>query len=266
VLTLWVLGWLAVPPLLKHQVQKIASEKLGRTVTLGAVDFKPWSMELTLSDLAVATADGKADQVRIQRIYMDGELQSLVRMAPVVDAITVDGPVARLTHLGGGHYDIDDILKKLAPPPDQPPSEPAQFALYNLALNGGSFDFIDNAVGKTHTVRDLRLGVPFLSNLGSRREVFTDPLLAFRLDGSAFDSSARTTPFAQTRKTDASLKLQALDLSPYLGYLPPGLPVHLKSAVLDLDVKLAFEQNPAPAVRLSGAVQNQPGEAGGWQG
>jgi uncharacterized protein involved in outer membrane biogenesis len=31
--------------------------------------------------------------------------------------------------------------------------------------------------------------------------------------------------------------------------------VHLKSAVLDMDVKLAFEQNPAPAVRLSGAVQ-----------
>ena len=255
VLTLWALGWLAVPPLLRHQAQKIASEKLGRTVTLGAVDFKPWTMELTLSDLAVAMADGKADQVRIKRIYMDGELQSLLRMAPVVDAITVDEPVVRLTHLGGGRYDVDDIITKLTPPPDQPPGEPAQFALYNLALNGGSFDFIDNAVGKTHTVRDLRLGVPFLSNLGSRREVFTDPLLAFRLNGSAFDSSARTTPFAQTRKTDASLKLQALDLSPYLGYLPPSLPVHLKSAVLDMDVKLAFEQNPAPAVRLSGAVQ-----------
>ena len=148
--------------LLRHQVQKIASEKLGRTVTLGAVDFKPWTMELTLSDLAVATADGKAEQVRIKRIYMDGELQSLLRMEPVVDAITVDEPVVRLTHLGGGRYDVDDIITKLTPPPDQPPSEPAQFALYNLALNGGSFDFIDNAVGKTHTVRDLRLGVPFL--------------------------------------------------------------------------------------------------------
>jgi uncharacterized protein involved in outer membrane biogenesis len=255
VVALWAIGWLAVPPLLKHQVQKIASEKLGRTVTLGAVDFKPWSMELTLSDLAIATADGKADQVRIQRIYIDGELQSLVRMAPVVDAITVDGPVARLTHLGGGRYDIDDMLKKLAPPPDQPPSEPAQFALYNLALNGGSFDFIDNAVGKTHTVRDLRLAVPFLSNLDSKRDVHTDPLLAFKLNGSAFDSSARSTPFAQTRKTDASLTLQAMDLTPYLGYVPATLPVHLQSAVLDADVKLAFEQTPAPAVRLSGTVQ-----------
>jgi uncharacterized protein involved in outer membrane biogenesis len=122
VLTLWVLGWLAVPPLLRHQAQKIASEKLGRTVTLGAVDFKPWTMELTLSDLAVATADGKADQVRIKRIYMDGELQSLLRMAPVVDAITVDEPVVRLTHLGGGRYDVDDIITKLTPPPDQPPA------------------------------------------------------------------------------------------------------------------------------------------------
>jgi uncharacterized protein involved in outer membrane biogenesis len=255
VAALWAIGWLAVPPLLKYQAQKTASEKLGRAVTLGAVDFKPWTMELTLTDLAIATADGKADQVRIQRIYIDGELQSLVRMAPVVDAITVDGPVAQLTHLGGGRYDIDDILKKLAPPPDQPPSEPAQFALYNLALNGGSFEFIDNAVGKTHTVRDLRLAVPFLSNLDSKRDVHTDPLLAFKLNGSAFDSSARSTPFAQTRKTDASLKLQAMDLTPYLGYLPATLPVHLQSAVLDADVKLAFEQTPAPAVRLSGTVQ-----------
>ena len=41
VLALWALAWLAVPPLLKHQAQKIATEKLGRTVTVGAVDFQP---------------------------------------------------------------------------------------------------------------------------------------------------------------------------------------------------------------------------------
>ena len=81
VLALWALAWLAVPPLLKHQVQKVASEKLGRTVTVGAVDFKPWSMELTVSDLAIATADGKADQVRIAK------LEGVLRLAiPVLRA------------------------------------------------------------------------------------------------------------------------------------------------------------------------------------
>lgn len=34
--------------------EKIASEKLGRRVTVGQVDFKPWSLELTLKGLAIA--------------------------------------------------------------------------------------------------------------------------------------------------------------------------------------------------------------------
>lgn len=166
VAALWAVSWLAVPPLLKHQAQKIASEKLGRTVTLGAVDFKPWSLELTGARLAVATADGKADQLRIRRIYIDSALQSLVRLAPVMDAIAVDEPVAHLNPSGGRSLDIDDILTKLAPPADAAPGEPAKFALYNLALNGGSFRS-STPVGKTHTLRDVRLAVPFLSNLDS---------------------------------------------------------------------------------------------------
>ena len=255
VAALWAVGWLAVPPLLKHQAQKIASEKTGRVVRIGGIDFKPWTLELTVSDLAIATADGRADQLRIKRIYIDSEMQSLLRLAPVVDALVVDTPVARLTHLGGGRYDIDDIVKKITPPADQPASAPLKFALYNLALQGGALDFIDTTVGKTHTLRDLRLDVPFLSNLEAQRNIHTDPRLAFKLNGSAFDSVAETTPFAQTHKTDATLKLSALDLSPYLGYLPASAPVRLVSAVLDADLKIAFEQNPAPVVRLSGVVQ-----------
>ena len=53
-LLIWALAWLAVPPLLKFQAEKIASETLGRPVTIGAVNFKPWSLELTVSDLTIA--------------------------------------------------------------------------------------------------------------------------------------------------------------------------------------------------------------------
>ena len=153
VLAMWAVGWLAVPPLLRHQAQKLATEKLGRTVTIGAVDFKPWSMELTVSDLAIATADGRAEQLHVQRIYLDAELQSVLRWAPVVDAVQVDQPVLRLTHLGGGRYDIDDVLHKLTPAADQGAGQPAKFALYNLALSAGSIDYTDTTVGRTHTDR-----------------------------------------------------------------------------------------------------------------
>ena len=157
-LAIWVIAWLAVPPIAKSQLQKIASEKLGRQVTVGKIDFKPWTLELTLDDLRIATADGSKPQVAVNRIYADAELQSIFRLAPVIDAVTIDGPAILLTHLADGKYDIDDILARLAagPPPD-PNAKPARFAIYNIAINGGSVDFDDQTVKRKHELRDFVL-------------------------------------------------------------------------------------------------------------
>ena len=262
-LGVWALSWLSVPALVKGPLERLASEQLGRTVTVGSLDFKPWSLELTLRDIAVAGAKGAEGQAQltIGRVYVDAELQSLLRLAPVVDAFTVENPVLRLTHLGQGRYDVDDVIAKLAAPKDEaqtPPStEPARLALYNLLLQGGRVDFTDNAVGKTHSVQDLLLSVPFISTLSDKKEVRVEPRLAFTLEGSRFDSSAQSTPFAQTRHADAHIRWDDLDLAPYLGYLPASLPIQLKAATLDVDVKLAFEQTPRLAVKLSGQVQTR---------
>ncbi len=269
-LLFWALAYALVPGIAKTQIEKIASEKLGRQVTVGAIDFKPWSLELTVNDLAIAKSEGKSDikagtgqpgspqkipQLSIKRIYIDAELESLLRLAPVADAIQVDEPVASLTHFGQGRYDIDDILERLQAKPDAPPAGNApRFALYNIVLKGGQLDFHDQSVSKVHELRALDLSVPFLSNLNSQRDVKTAPHLAFRLNGSSFDTAAEGTPFAQTRKTDATFKLSGLDLTPYLGYVPAGLPFRLQSAVLNADTKVSFEQNPAAMVKVSGLL------------
>lgn len=255
VLALWGLAWLAVPPLAKSQLQKIATEKLGRQVTVGAIEFKPWSLELALTDLRIAAADGGQPQLAIRRLYADAELQSLLRLAPVIDAVSVEGPAVRLTHLADGKYDIDDVLARLAGPPDAPKAEPARFAVYNISVTDGSVDFDDQTVGRQHALRDLVLKVPFLSNLDSKREVTTEPKLAFTLNGSAFDSAAFTTPFADNRKTDAQLRFKALDLAPYLGYIPAGLPIQVKAGLLDADLKIDFEQAAVAGLKITGTVE-----------
>ena len=262
-LGVWALSWLSVPALVKGPLERLASEQLGRTVTVGSLDFKPWSLELTLRDITVAGAKGAEGQAQltIGRVYVDAELQSLLRLAPVVDAFTVESPALRITHLGQGRYDVDDVIAKLTAPKDEaekaPSTEPARLALYNLLLQGGRVDFTDNAVGKTHSVQDLLLSVPFISTLSDKKEVRVEPRLAFTLEGSRFDSSAQSTPFAQTRHADAHIRWDDLDLAPYLGYLPASLPIQLKAATLDVDVKLAFEQTPRLAVKLSGQVQTR---------
>ena len=252
---MWGLGWLAGPALIRGQVEKIASEQLGRKVTLGAVDFKPWTLELTLSDLAIADQAGSRTQFGFKRLYVNAELESLLRLAPVVDAMALDAPVLRLTHLGGGKYDIDDIVARFDKPPTDKPSEPAHFALFNLVLAGGAVEFEDRPVGRTHALTGLDLGVPFISNLPARHEIKVEPRLAFNLNGSRFDSQAQTTPFAVSRKTDARLDLRDLDLAPYLPYLPQNLPLRLQKGVLAATLQLKFEQTPQAQVQLQGELQ-----------
>jgi uncharacterized protein involved in outer membrane biogenesis len=259
-LLLWALAWAALPWLLQSQGQTRLSALLGRQVTIGSVEFSPWSLELTVRDFAVATADGSSAQLAVDRVYIDAELQSLLRLAPVVDAIRVEGVKAQLTHTGQGHYDIDDVLAHLQPAPDAEPSAPPRFALYNLELVNASLDFHDQgAVGpaRLHTLRGVQLSVPFISSLSSQRDVLVAPHLAFVLNGSAFDSAAQGTPFAQTRSGEATLQIRQFDLEPYLSYVPAGLPVRLRSAVVDADLKLDFRQAETAALDISGDVTVQ---------
>lgn len=255
VLGLWAILWLLVPWVARQQIEKHASAQLGRAVQVGKVEFLPWSLELTLHDLSVAGQGDAPPQLQVKRIYVDAELESIVRLAPVVAALKVEQLQGRLVHLGDGRYDIDDILARLTQSSGEPPGDPLRFALFNVSLDGASLDFDDRAVGKQHTVRDLRFAVPFLSNLPSRRDVNVEPSLAFVVNGSRFESTARTTPFADNRATEAHFEMRDVDLAPYLPYLPQSLPVRLTHAVVGWDMKLAFEQRDRVALNLSGSLE-----------
>lgn len=250
----WGLMWLGLPPLIKWQLQKQGSAVLGRAVTLERVEVRPWSLRFTIEGLRVANSAGDAPQFSLQRLFFDLELQSLLRLAPVVDALRLEEPRLSLRHLGSGRLDIDDIVQRLTPPPSDEPPSPARFALFNIELVDGAVDFVDQPVGATHRLQGLHVAVPFLSNLGSRREVQTEPRLAFNLNGSAFDTRATTTPFAEDRQTRARLQIPDLDVQPYLVYWPESLPVRLEAARLHLDLTLDFEQHTQPALAISGEV------------
>ena len=81
---LWGLAWMLVPTLVKNQLEKAASEQLGRKVTVGLIDFKPWTLELEINDLAIASQAGNSAQFKLKRLYVNAEMESLFRLAPVV--------------------------------------------------------------------------------------------------------------------------------------------------------------------------------------
>ncbi len=255
-LALWVLAWIVVPPLVKSQTQSRLSDWLGRQVTIGSVAVSPWSLELTVRDLVVATADGKGVQFSVDRLYLDAQAQSLFQLAPVIDALTVDGPKARLTRLGEDHYDIDDIVSRLNQADEAPAVQTPRFALHNLTVNHGSMDFADRAVGqeRLHTLRDLQISLAQVSNLDSERDVVVLPRLTFVLNGGRLDSQVHLSPFGPSLKADAEIKIRQLDIAPYRAYLANDLPVQAHGAIVDADLRLNFSQNPQTALALSGSV------------
>lgn len=253
-LLLWLALWLAVPTLLKSQIQRLATEKLGRNVTLASVQFRPWTLELFLHGLRIDGLAGASQPLlSVERIYIDAELQSLLRLAPVLDAIEVDAPVLHLAQTSAGHYDVDDILQRLAAaaPPDKK-AELQRFALYNISVRGGAVDFHDALVKRTHQVRGLVLNLPFLSTLASAQQVRVAPRLAFELNGSAFDSSALSTPFLQSRATELRLAFKGLDLAHFLGYVPRSVPLQIAAGRLDADIEIGFEQAEQAKVGVRG--------------
>lgn len=252
--SIWGLPWL-----LRQQALPQLSQSLGRTVTLQEAVFSPWSLELTLQGLQVAgEAATDAPLLEVERLTANLSLSSLWHRAPVVEALTVERPLLRLARSAEGHYDIDDLLQRLqsgpAPKADEPP---AHFALYNLELHEGRVLFDDRPVGQRHELARLKLSLPFLSNLDADIKVKVQPRLAGALNGVAFDTGAVATPFDERREASLKLHLDALDLRPYLGYLPKGLPLRLTRGQLSTDLELDFAQAPKAAAQVSlrGKVQ-----------
>lgn len=256
-LLLGVVSWLAVPPLLKWQAQLRLTEALGRPVTIGKVDFKPWAMALAVDELEIAGAAPATEPLlKVARLNANLSLASLWRLAPVIESLEVDAPQLRVARTAAGHYDVDDLIARFTPKPDAAPSAPALFALYNLEVRDASLRFDDRPAGRVHTVETLQLGLPFLSNLPAQVDVKVAPRLAFKLNGTPFDSGALATPFAQTRAGELKLAMADLDLAPYLPYVPASLPVRVAGGRVSADLTLQFSMpaDGAPNVSLRGAV------------
>jgi hypothetical protein len=258
---LWLLAWFAVPPLVKSQIEAQGSALLGRQLRLGGLELSPLKLAVTLSKLSLAAAPGSANtqpQMRVERLYVDLDMRSILRLAPVVEAFDIDAPQVRLTRLADGRYDIDDLIQRFSKPQAAPEKdEPARFALFNLQLRNGEFVFDDKPVDRVHKVSAVSLALPFLSNLPADVQIKVEPRLAFALDGSAFDIGGQTTPFADGRASEFKLRNDKLQLQPWWAYLPKNLPVRPEGGVLDTDLTLRFEQRAQGEnhVMLQGGLQ-----------
>jgi hypothetical protein len=250
-----LLGFFAAPPVIRAQIQKQASAALGRQVTVGHVRFDPYTLRLQLDQLQIAGRAGQPAFIAIDRTIVNAAWTSLFRMAPVLDALILQGPHLRIVREAKGRFNFSDILARLAAQPSNPKS-PFRYAVSNIRVHDGSIAFDDVVTHSRHQVSRLELGIPFIANLPSDTDIYVQPLLAMQIDGSPIGIAGQTRPFAHDRESALAFHFSRLDLPRYTSYAPTPLPFSIPRGTLSGDLTLHFAQAPStPRLRVSGTLQ-----------
>ncbi len=249
-------GFLAAPYIIRQQIETRASTALSRRVTLGAVHLNPFTLRLQLDQLHIADRDGPAPFVDLDQAVINASWSSLFRMAPVLDELVLQHPRVRVGRSADQRFSFADLIERYASKPADPNQPPSRFSLSNISVHNGDFQFDDDAMKATHHVEQFELGVPFVANLPSDTDVFVQPLLAMRIDGSPMRIEGHTKPFADSRESTMSFQLDRLDLAEYLGYVPAKLPFAIPKGLLSGRLDLRFVQTrPTPQLQLTGNLQ-----------
>ncbi len=249
---------LALPGWVTGRGAALATEALGRPVTIEEASFQPWRLALIVEGLSIAGPKaGQPPLFKLQKMDAALSLRSLLRGRAVVESLALTRPDLRVARLDEGHYDIDDLIQRFAAKPGAPDQPDPEFAVYNIELTDGHLVFDDRPVQRKHELAGLHLALPFVSTLPADIKVKVLPHLSGKLDGVAFDSRAEVLPFEEDASARLSFKLAGLDLAPLAAYVPASAPIRLGGGRLDLDLAVDFAEHPKqpPGVKLSGLIQ-----------
>ena len=241
-------GYVGVPYAVRTVIEKNVSELLNRTVTLDDVRFNPWTWVFELRGLTIPE-EGSDPLLSLGLLRIDASSQTLFKLAPVLDEITIDGLKVNavvneknrreLEKLLGGN-DADKATQTAAKSADSSDAGLPQFALYNITVANSSLRYQDKSQGIDESLTDLSVKLPFVSTMESARESLVTPALSLKLNGSAIEATGTTKPFGKSLEAQLNLKVQRLDAARLARILPQLRTRELTVAGADLSSDINF--------------------------
>ncbi|HIC7214830.1 DUF748 domain-containing protein [Burkholderia stabilis] len=249
-----LLGFFAAPPLIRHVAEQQLSKQLDRPATIQRIALNPYTLNLEADGIHVGERGGQGDFIDIGKLVVRPSWSSLFRGAPIVNEIRLDSPRFHIVRYDAQRFNFTDLIEKFSTP-SKPESKPTQFSVSNIQVNDGRIDFDDRLLNEKHVVDNWMLGIPYIATLASKTDIFVQPKLRMRFDGSPIAIDGKTKPFAQSRESEIELKFDRLDVPKLISYAPTKLPVAVASGLLSSNLTVNFAMNgETPALRVSGTV------------
>jgi len=262
-----LVGFIVIPPILKSILIKKLSENLHREVSITQIKVNPYTLSLTVRGFKVKDRKESETFFSFDELFVNLQSLSALKFALVFKEIRLTNPFVKISRHPDLSYNFSDLLEKKAETPpaekaETPPAEkaekgkPLRFSLNNIQLINGRIDIWDGPKQTQHTVRELNIGVPFLSNIPSQIDIFVQPAFSAKINETPYKIQGNTKPFGDTLETVFDININDLDIPYYLAYLPMKLNFKIVSAFLDVKTKVSFLQHrdKQPSLTVTGNV------------
>ena len=248
-------GFFGAPMIAKSLLHSRLETALGRSVQIQSVKVNPFSLSIAVEGLKVEDKDGEPF-FSFEKLFINLELFSIFKRAPVVRELRLLAPYARVTRTGQGTYNFSDLAGDGKSPPREDQTGGPRFSVSNMKVEGGTVHFRDRITDANHALNDVFVSVPFLSSLQEDARVPVPITLTARLDGAPVSFSAECLPFAPSRQATLSADLIGLDLPRYLPYLKLPANIQVRSCYLDASAasSLIWEADKTPDWSLTGRM------------
>ncbi len=251
-------GFFAVPPLVHHKAEQQLSVLLARPVSIGRISFNPYTLTAEVDQLHIGERGGQGQFVDLGEILVRTSWSSLLRLKPVIREVFLARLSVHIVRSDAQTFNFSDLVEQFSKPSPTAPkkdSKPMLFSVSNIHMDDGLIDFDDRLLGQHHVIDKIELSIPFIANLPSKVDVFSQPMLQARIDGSPLLIQGKTKPFNGSFNSDVTVKLDRLELPPLMSYAPTKLPLQLPSGKLSTDLDILFAMSGEHAsVQLSGTL------------
>jgi len=110
--TLVLLGFVAVPPLVKSRLIRKLSVALHREVSIPQIRFNPFTFSLTLIGFLVKTRDARDTFVSFDELFLNCEGFSVLRKVLILKGVRLSQPFIRILRHQDNSYNFADLLEK----------------------------------------------------------------------------------------------------------------------------------------------------------
>lgn len=224
-----LLGFFAVPSIVRSQAKAFVAEKWQRELALGEVSFNPFTLTLEARDCALPEADGKP-LLGFGRLLVNLNVSSIFGRASI-ERIELDAPSSHLRIAADGTLNLAELGKPFESAAEPTtPSEPLALFIGHLAVREGRVELEDHTPTAPFALRLTPISFD-LANFSTRgSEVNNFELHARSESNETFDLAGTFAlqPFAARGR----YAVKDLELSTPRAYLADALPFETTSGVL----------------------------------